>query len=125
MIRNTKNEIFSIIPTRVAKILDKAIPEYMWKIIEEIRIFKRGSIVVCTRDGRYYVSKEIKLVSDGLPYHTDDMVLEEIIKIITGCSEYAYKYHLASGYVTSSFGHRICFTGRASLDGSKTLFGLS
>ena len=113
LIRDIKREIASMVPTRISKVLDKAIPEDMWNKIEEIRIFKCGSIVICTSNDRYYVSKNIRLVKNGIHYITDSMATEEIIKILTDCSEFAYKYHLTSGYITSRFGHRVGFTGRA------------
>lgn len=91
--------------------LDKAIPKDSWDKLEEIRIFKKGTIVLCIDSEKKYVTSDMKLSDKGQAYFVDETVPDDIIHILTGCSRYAYEYHLLSGYITAPGGHRVGFTG--------------
>lgn len=95
------------------------IDENSWDKLEEIRIFKKGTIVLSIDNTKKYITSDMRLSNEGKAYITDDRVPDDVIRILTGCCEYAYEYHLKSGYLTAPGGHRIGLVGTGVMHGEK------
>lgn len=118
-IKRLKEELFSFIPSRISYVLNKVIDEKSWDKLEEIRIFKKGSIVVCIDNIKKYITSDMELSNEGQAYIADDKVPEDVIKILTGCCEYAYENQIKSGYLTAPGGHRVGLVGTGVMHGAK------
>lgn len=118
-----KSEIYACLPSRCVEKLEKLKKlengTEIWDTLEEIRIRKCGPIILV--GGGFS-----RLLADGgvtdnrsNAYITDSQLTDDIVKICTGFSPYAYEKYLAEGYVTVRGGHRVGICGTAVIKDGK------
>lgn len=109
---NTKNEIYSFFPKRLINVFDVVLEDAQWNILEEIRIFKKGYIILSINNTSYFISNNLKLsftIKDA--YTFDQGLIGEIINLLTGFSPFAYESYMSKGYISAKGGHRVGICG--------------
>lgn len=117
---NTKKEIYSFLPKRLINVLDIALCDEHWKALEEIRIFKKGHVIVSINNTSYCISECLKLSTTSKnAYLFDHGLIGEIINLLTGFSPYAYEIYMSKGYISARGGHRVGICGTFFQNGER------
>ncbi len=117
---NTKNEIYSFLPKRLISVLETVLTDEQWNLLEEIRIFKKGYILISINNTSYSISKNLKLSSTANDaYSFDQGLIGEIINLLTGFSPFAYESYMSKGYISAKGGHRVGICGTFYQNGER------
>ena len=110
--KSLKAEILACLPQRCVQPFG-TLGAAAWDTLEEIRIRKCGAIILSGGGVSQFLSNGGVTDDYAKAYMTDAQLTDEIVKICTGFSPYAYEKYLADGYVTVSGGHRVGICGTA------------
>lgn len=116
-----KSEIYSCLPHRFSEKLEKLEKNgvQIWDTLEELRIRKCGPVIIVGGGFTHLLSDGGLTDNCARAYMTDSHLTDEIVKICTGFSPYAYEKYLADGYVTVRGGHRVGICGTAVIKDGK------
>ncbi len=110
--KNLKAEILACLPRRCVPLFG-TLGAAAWDTLEEIRIRKHGAIILVGGGFSRFLGEGGATDDYARAYITDSQLADEIVKICTGFSPYAYEKYLADGYVTVKGGHRVGICGTA------------
>jgi len=107
---NSKLEILSYFPIRIANELEKYIDEITYKQLEEIRIRVNRPIIL------RFNNKEKQL-----SYYISGQDISEIMQYLCENSIYAYQNQICNGFITIKGGHRVGITGNVVVKDEKII----
>lgn len=114
-LNDIKKELSMFLPCKIISTLNRVLNIDDWDNLIEIRIFRDGMILLEFYCGRFYITSDYKLCNKGEPILIDGNILDDLLKILTNCSQYAYVENINSGYFTVYGGHRIGIVGSSVL----------